>query len=427
MRRKNKMVDYGDFNGEITVKRSESLDTKTTTATEALKKVVVKDYSESRIKEGPYVGYVLRVDEAQTPWYSFFKTKWTAKVRVPELDAHIPEPKDFPAPTAAADIQKIEMHLTYLPKSEAMSDVPKPGAKVLVNRDSNGLSGTIIEILEKDGVSPENPSASGGKAAHSGAGGGKGSRGGFKPGRANKKNEDGLTGFRAWNRRSKPTIFVIHETAGNGRKIAEDVMKNKNGGVHYGATDDEIIQWEDPLIGVNHCPNFNGIGIGVEMVHGIDYKNNNYYPARWQCPSNKYTSPPMVQVERLYALVHHVCSTYSIPLVFRQIKKGDLFHMGCGVNKDETTGVVSHISAKGNHGDGNYPCFYMAHRLRGYSPEEAYEIAEEKIARGNPHLFGKVKMSPQKVGGNPAPTLPMNLKKQLPLTFAERKQFPNYP
>jgi len=422
------MVDYGDFNGEITVKKKDSLDTKTTTSTEAIKKVVVKNYSESRIKPGPYIGYVLRVDEQTTPWYSFFTAKWTAKVRVPELDAHIPEPKDYPAPTDSNEIKKIDMHLTYLPKNESVKDMPKPGAKVLVERDSNGQSGIIIEILEEEGLTPESPSGKGPKSAHKGGKGtgGKGARSRFKPGRANKMNEDGLTGFRAWNRRNPPTVFVIHETAGEGRKIAESVMKNKNGGVHYGATKDEgIIQWEDPLVGVNHCRLFNGIGIGVEMVHGVNHKN--CYKARWQCPSGKYTSPPLVQVETLYALVHHVCSTYSIPLVFRQIKKGDLYHMGCAVNKDETTGIVSHVSANGDHGDGSYPCFYMAHRLRGYSPEEAYEITEEKIARANPHLFGKIKMSPPKVGGDPTPTLPMNLKKQLPLTYAERKKFPHYP
>lgn len=428
------MADYGEYNKEITKKKKDTFDTKNSSSTNAIKRVIVKNFSESQIKEGPYIGYVLRVDEGEgfaSFMKSIFSPQWVAKVRIPELDAHIPEPSDFPNPTDEKEIQKIEMHPTYFPKSSKGVDKPKAGAKVLVERDSNGENNFIIEILDKEGVSEKPTQTGDAKKAHTGeqkgetfnmTGGGSGTprQGSPRAGRRNSYNEDGLTGFKRWNRGVKPTVFVIHETGGFGRKNAESAMKSKGGGVHFGADVEEIIQWEDPLWGLNHCPSFNKIAIGVEMIHGV--RKSERWKARW-FPGGWYSSPPLEQVERLYGLVHYVCENYGIELNFKMVQDGKFRFLG-GINKGETSGIVSHVSGKGNHGDGSYPCLYMVHRINGHDPEDAYAITEDLARNHTPNLYAKHLIT--QGNGDPSPTLPLNMRQVLPLTYAERRDFPNY-
>jgi hypothetical protein len=419
------MPKYGDYNGDLTEKKRDSLDTENTPVSNAIKGVIVKSYSETPVKSGPYVGFVLRVDEQDLPWYSVFKSSWSAKVRIPELDAHIPEPSEYPEPSDENDITLIEMHPTYLPKGDDVEDKPIAGAKVLVERDPNGRSNYILEVLDKESKSTETPGeGSGPKSAH---GGGSGSSGGSSGNgkrylggsRDNEKNEDGLTGFRRYKFRQPPDTILIHESGSSSENGTVNILKKKGLGVHFMASQGRIIQFEGIDHYLIHCPKFNRRSIGLEFNHAYHGKENLLKPARFYWKS-KYNIPTVLQLETCYSMVFHVCEITGIPLDMPQLKDGKFTFKG-GVGANMSTGVVSHIAASPNHGDGNYPCLYMALRVAGNSPQESWDIAYEfaKIARGNSSCVIPVGSS------NPLPPKAV-IETKLPMTYAERKAYPKY-
>lgn len=422
------MAEYGEYNGEITRKSKDSFDTKNSSSANAIKRTIVKDYSSSTIKGGPYIGYVLRVDKQDKPWYSLFDTKWTAKVRIPELDAHIPEPKDFPHPKDETEIQKINLHPTYLPKGEKVSEEPKPGARVLVERDLDGNSSFIIEILEKEGISEKPESGSSPKAAHGGSnsGGSNGKR--YRGGPLdNQTNSDGLTGFRRRKFAQPPDVIVVHEAGGDNYKSVENVLKNKGGGVHFLSTEERVIQYEGFQHYLIHCPGFNRRSIGIELCHAYHGKENLLKPARFYW-KNKYNIPSVDKLENCYALVHNICEITGIPFDMPMIivkedgaERKVFFTMKPSVGKNMKTGVVSHVAASGNHGDGNYPCLYFAFRLYGNSPQDSwnkcFEIAKVATSWTTHEITpGNDSSEPKKI----------TIEKKMPLTWAERKKYPQY-
>ena len=431
------MADYGEYNGEITKKKKDSLDTSNTSSSNAIKKVIVKNYSESKIKQGPYIGYVLRVDEKDVPWYAVFKTEWTAKVRVPELDAHIPEPEDFgPKVTDELELQKIELHPTYLPRGAKVKKKPTVGAKVLVERDDNGQNSFIVEILEEEGSESEKPKGAGPKDAH-GKGGngpkdktGNGGKGGsgkkgkrYKSGpRVTETNEEGLSGFRKWKRAAPPVIIVVHESGGSRISSTEHVLKKKGLGVHYLVDNEtnrviEYENWKDNFTA--HCPGFNRQTIGIEYNHAYHGKENLLKPCKFYW-KQKYNIPKTAALEHCYGLVSHLCQEASIPFVMPQVTDGKFTFKG-GVGKNMDSGVVSHVAASPNHGDGNYMCLYFAIRQAGHSPEAAGEIAFEiaKVATNwSTHEIP--------VGSESIPPMQVSIEKYMPLTWDERRKHPEY-
>lgn len=170
------MADYGDYNGKLTNNENkDELDVKNSSATNAIKRTVVANYTGTEVKAGPYVGYVLRIDvnEGSGFFFDWFGATFTIKVRVPELDAQIPEPENFlPATATAEDVQKIDLHRSYYPrKGKDAPDMPSVGQKVMVDRDASGSGRDwFLEILSKDeGVNVEpQKGSSGGKSSYKG-------------------------------------------------------------------------------------------------------------------------------------------------------------------------------------------------------------------------------------------------------------------
>jgi len=420
------MADYGEYNGEITKKDQDTIDVKNNSSSNVIKNVIVKNYSKSQIKQGPYVGYVLRVDKGEQGFFSsLFSPQWTAKVRIPELDAHIPEPTGFPKPTEELEIQKIELHRTYVPKGENAQTIPKAGAKVLVEIDDTSNKNFIIDILDKEGATEKPTKSASPKSSHKGTNGsnkGKRYRGGPLD---NQTNSDGLTGFRRRKFAQPPDAIVIHESGSDNYKATESVLKNKGCGVHFLATDTKIIQYEGIEHYLIHCPGFNRRSIGIEFNHAYHGKENLLKPARFYW-KNKYNIPSVEKLENCYALVHHVCDITGIPFVMPQIILDEknqkfLFSMKGGVGKGMKSGVVSHVAASPNHGDGNYPCLYFAHRLLENSPQDSwnkcFEIA--KVARNwTTHEItpGNGSSEPKKI----------TIEKKMPLTSSERRKYPQY-
>lgn len=117
-----------------------------------LKEAIKDSNTASEISQGPYFGYVIRVyqtesnsDDVWTTIRSFFSnSSWIAKVRIPELHAHIPTPKDF-----ENDYELIEAHTSFAPIDPKMP-VPSPGDYVKV--EYNGTEGYIVEaVRDKEG------------------------------------------------------------------------------------------------------------------------------------------------------------------------------------------------------------------------------------------------------------------------------------
>tara|TARA_R110001606_G_scaffold15039_7_gene62367 strand:- start:1199 stop:2494 length:1296 start_codon:yes stop_codon:yes gene_type:complete len=169
------MADYGDYNGKLTSNENkDELDVKTTTATNAIKRTVVSNYTGTEVKAGPYIGYVLRVDVdvGSGIFFDWFGATYSIKVRVPELDAQIPEPQKFGKDAEAEDVQKIDLHRSYYPmKGGDAPSEPAVGQKVLVDRDASGSGRDwFLEILSKDeGSNVEGQKGStGGKSSYKG-------------------------------------------------------------------------------------------------------------------------------------------------------------------------------------------------------------------------------------------------------------------
>lgn len=115
-----------------------------------LKETIVSTNTANDYNKGPYFGFVIRVyAEAENTdgiWTKmrahFANVSWTAKVRIPELHAHIPLPRDF-----IGDTDLIEAHTTFAPINPELKK-PEPGDYVRVDyRDGEGF---IIETIKDD-------------------------------------------------------------------------------------------------------------------------------------------------------------------------------------------------------------------------------------------------------------------------------------
>jgi hypothetical protein len=166
------MADYGDYNGNLTNdEHKEKLDVKGSSATTAIRRTVASNYTNSEIKPGPYVGYVLRIDVKEgSGWlYDWIGADWSVKVRVPELDAHIPEPQKFGPDAEAKDIQRIDLHKSYYPKDGVDMKYPAFGQRVLVHRDETGNKDILLELLSiTDGNVEPQKASEGGKSGYKG-------------------------------------------------------------------------------------------------------------------------------------------------------------------------------------------------------------------------------------------------------------------
>ena len=188
-------ISYGDYNGNVVIdENKDNLDTKNMKTTSAMKKLVVKKYTSTEMREGPYLGFIVKVfeivnEDEEEGFFSFLgfgkNTTTVYKVRVPELDAHIPEP-DIEEPQILTDKQYIDMHPTYYVSEDIGDTEFVVGDKVWVQVDKVNQEKNII-IKSVDGKETGAGSGSSGarrshKRGSGGGSGGDGSQNGLTPG-----------------------------------------------------------------------------------------------------------------------------------------------------------------------------------------------------------------------------------------------------
>ncbi len=146
--------DFGDLNPKVKPKTSgKSFDTKRNTSMDVLKDVARTHLTDTSLPAGRMVGIVLRKltdselsTEVDNPVFAslglvqdqILKLKGY-KIRVPELDAHLPEPETFDTGDpnqVAAHSSIINSHKTYVSKSEDCIE-PTIGSLVWVELDNN--------------------------------------------------------------------------------------------------------------------------------------------------------------------------------------------------------------------------------------------------------------------------------------------------
>ena len=186
------MASYGDYNGKIVIdENKENLDSKNTKSTSAVKRAVVGNYTSSEMRKGPYLGYIIKKydvisEDEEEGFFSFLgfgkSTITVYKVRIPELDAHIPEP-DIENPQILTDKQYIDMHPTYH-LSQDLDVELEIGDKVWVERDDVDVEkNIIIKSLEGE----KYVEGGGGSSSDSdGSGGSGGAKSGWKSGSGEK-------------------------------------------------------------------------------------------------------------------------------------------------------------------------------------------------------------------------------------------------
>lgn len=153
-------VEYGEFNklyDNKDVRESINLDSENFVTLS--RKTIKNNFVNSDIKQGRYMGFVLQVHEEKNDSGGIFgglfsSPTWTAVVRIPEFDAHLPEPllvgeaalksenKDM-GELRSQDV--IDMHTTYAPQKPEDMEKPEPGNKVWVSKSSG--KPIILEII----------------------------------------------------------------------------------------------------------------------------------------------------------------------------------------------------------------------------------------------------------------------------------------
>ena len=153
-------VEYGEFNklyDNKDVRESINLDSENFVTLS--RKTIKNNFINSDIKQGRYMGFVLQVHEEKDTEGGIFGSlfsspTWTAVVRIPEFDAHLPEPlllgdaalksedKDM-GELRSQDI--IDMHTTFAPQKPEDMKKPQPGNKVWVSKSSGNP--VILEVI----------------------------------------------------------------------------------------------------------------------------------------------------------------------------------------------------------------------------------------------------------------------------------------
>ena len=221
-------VEYGEFNQLYDNKDVvESINLDSENFVTLSRKTIKSNFVNSDIKQGRYMGFVLQVkDESEKSggiFGSLFSSPtWTAVVRIPEFDAHLPEPLLVGA--AALNSQEkdmgelrsqdiIDMHTEYAPQKPEDMDKPEPGNKVWVSKSSGNP--IILEIISSksggnnvdiEGAQKPDPK----KAYKAGSGGG-----GYGP-----RSSGGYTGGSS----SLPKYVLKGERLKNAKLIAQAVL-----------------------------------------------------------------------------------------------------------------------------------------------------------------------------------------------------------
>lgn len=169
-----------------------------------------------------------------------------------------------------------------------------------------------------------------------------------------------------------PDMIVIHESVTLTREACEAVLRRRGLGVH--AIIDEHAQawlYNDPSIALAHAGKLNTRSIGVELI-------NPYYPdtaaasALWRerpvhrerwAHKGRYVVPTPEALECLWQTVHAFCVQYSIP---------------ARIVSSPEPGIIAHAHSPFDaHADGVAPAEYIAARLRGLTPAQAFAALQE--------------------------------------------------
>ena len=155
------MASYGDYNGKIVIdENKENLDSKNTKSTSAVKRAVVGNYTSSEMRKGPYLGYIIKKydvisdDDEEEGFFSFLgfgkSTITVYKVRIPELDAHIPEP-DIENPQILTDKQYIDMIYDWKKDGRERLIITKTFRRDVIDSiKNNNLSKYVDDVLSLD-------------------------------------------------------------------------------------------------------------------------------------------------------------------------------------------------------------------------------------------------------------------------------------
>lgn len=227
-----KSFEYGELN-TLLDKRSRPNLMEDANPTTLIKDAIKKANTDSDISPGPYKGVVLRVDKPpKKSWVSSLYDKVTGsevknyfvlKVRVPELDAHIPEPKSYanePSSSGTGDYELIDLHRSYYPR-ELGPEPPTAGEIVWVDF-LNGKNVYIKKFRTSEAETVNPPAKPGAKGTKGNKGNsnskGKGSGGG----KGKPKPTPNATELEKWKARSgqgNPRgIDIITKTV-NGREV----------------------------------------------------------------------------------------------------------------------------------------------------------------------------------------------------------------
>jgi hypothetical protein len=184
--KKSPKHNFGDLNPKVKPKTSgKSFDTKRNTSMDVLKDVAKTHLTDIPLTEGRMVGVVLRkltdvelLKEVNSSPYASFGLKDEQisklkgyKIRIPEIDAHLPEPETFdtgdPNQTGAHS-SIINSHKTYISKNDECVE-PTVGALVWVEIENN--VGYYLEPLSKETSLPATKSGSERSGGESGSSG----------------------------------------------------------------------------------------------------------------------------------------------------------------------------------------------------------------------------------------------------------------
>ena len=153
-------VEYGEFNklyDNKDVRESVNLDSENFVTLS--RKTIKNNFVNSDMKQGRYMGFVLQVHEEKDGEGSIFGSlfsspTWTAVVRIPEFDAHLPEPLllgDAALASEENDMGEIrsqdiiDMHTSYAPQKPEDMEKPEPGNKVWISKSSG--TPVILEVI----------------------------------------------------------------------------------------------------------------------------------------------------------------------------------------------------------------------------------------------------------------------------------------
>lgn len=174
-------------------------------------------------------------------------------------------------------------------------------------------------------------------------------------------------------RAAPPDMIVIHESVTLTRVACEAVLRRRGLGVHA-IIDERGQAWlynDASMVALAHAGKLNSRSIGVELI-------NPYYPdvaagdplwrdrpvhrERW-AHKGRYVVPSPKALECLWQTVAQLCAQHKIP---------------CRVVTTPEPGILAHAhSPFDTHADGVAPGEYVAARISGMTPAQAYASLQE--------------------------------------------------